>query len=342
MVSKQPQQPKASSSVWVPRAVRQVERAERAAAEAPPADEPDSGAGASGEAWHANDLEDLDESVAKRSKPAGDPVKDEVKEEDDAAARAASLEDEVIAGAPRLAQHIRSAQKCVKVAAMAYSLLEQGAVTNRSSGAFFLVVEAAMAEPMRPVADAKYRVCYRKLFEGVLRRKQAFSAEQQQQIDIWAFQLHTSLELIQADDSFAFSRASKKVEEKLERLKPDAMPPGKSSAEFEDVGQTAQWTPVLMNCLATAFMQYGKSLWAKSAVEGLVKVAMGCRKQWPAQDARQIEDWNQMCKGVSGQRKAQGGGSSFLTSFDADSARWKAADVSAAKKTGDGSKGMQN
>lgn len=207
---------KMSGSVWVPRAVKHVERAERAErAAAASAAEPAAAAEPSGPAdggWRgADDLDDLDAHNAKRQRGDGAAAEEPAIKAEASEARVASLEEEVIAGAPRLAQHIRSAAKCIKVAAMAYSLLEQGAVTPRSSGPFFLVVEAAMEEPMRPVVELKFRVAYRRLFEGLLRRKHAFSPEQQERLEAWQFQLSTSLELVQADDSFAFTRAAKKV-----------------------------------------------------------------------------------------------------------------------------------
>ena len=102
-------------------------------------------------------------------------------------------------------------------------------------------------------------------------------------------------------------------------------------------------SPALLVCLKTAFLSYGRCLWAKPAVEELVKSAMACRKQWAADGARQIEEWHQACKGGAVQRKAGGGYVPFVTSFEKDAARWRSADVSVAKgKAGDGSAGMQN
>lgn len=129
--------------------------------------------------------------------------------------------------------------------------------------------------------------------------------------------------------------------DRLDRLKPDVMPPGKSAADYDPPELAARWAPALLVCICSAWEQYGKSLWAKPAVEGLIRAAMGCRRQWAEPDVRQIEEWNQACKGAALQRKAhsaQGGG--FLTAFDADSARWRAADVSIAKKkSGEGGAG---
>jgi hypothetical protein len=128
--------------------------------------------------------------------------------------------------------------------------------------------------------------------------------------------------------------------ERIEKLKPDAMPPGKTAADYDSAELTARRTPALMVCLSAAFAQYGKSLWAKPAVEELIRAAMACRRQWAAADARQIEDWNQVCKGASVQRRAQAS-TGFVSRFDADAARWRAADISVSKKKpSDGSAGL--
>ena len=54
--------------------------------------------------------------------------------------------DSVLDGAPRLAQHIRTSSKFVKVAGMAYALLEGKQVTEKNAGAFFEVPLAAAGE----------------------------------------------------------------------------------------------------------------------------------------------------------------------------------------------------
>mmetsp|Transcript_9360 Transcript_9360/g.24194 ORF Transcript_9360/g.24194 Transcript_9360/m.24194 type:complete len:187 (-) Transcript_9360:7-567(-) len=120
------------------------------------------------------------------------------------------------------------------------------------------------------------------------------------------------------------------VLERLERLKPDVMPPGKSATDFDDGVAARVWTRALSCCLETAFMQY-KHPWARPSVDALVKLAMGSRRQWKPEEARQIEEWNQACKNGA-VRKATGVGGSFMTSFDKDAARWRAANVSTAKK----------
>ena len=52
--------------------------------------------------------------------------------------------DEIIESAPRLAEHIKSNAKFIKVALFATSLLEDGRVTSHNSEAFFAVLEAGI------------------------------------------------------------------------------------------------------------------------------------------------------------------------------------------------------
>ena len=122
--------------------------------------------------------------------------------------------------------------------------------------------------------------------------------------------------------------------ERLERLKPDAMPPGKSASDFDSPDAMREWVPALMVCLAAAFRSYERNAWAKPSVDAMVKAAMACRRQLGPEQARQVEDWNQVCKGAAVARKSGAGGGTGpgVTSFDADAKRWRAADVSIAKK----------
>ena len=55
--------------------------------------------------------------------------------------------DQVVEGAPRLAQHIRTSSKFIKVAGMAYALLEGKQVTEKNAGAFFEVLAAGTEGP---------------------------------------------------------------------------------------------------------------------------------------------------------------------------------------------------
>ena len=79
----------------------------------------------------------LEESQAKRPKLEPVPTRAPVDPN----------RDQVVEGAPRLAQHIRTSSKFVKVAGMAYALLEGKQVTEKNAGAFFEVLAAGMEGP---------------------------------------------------------------------------------------------------------------------------------------------------------------------------------------------------
>lgn len=325
--------PKPSRSVWIPRAVRRLEQHQGSGpgphAHAPAPERVDT----CGE----GDLDAIDdERPAKRPRQvqeeAAAPGADAPAEEAEAGPTA---EDQVIAGSSRLATHIRSAGKCIKVAAMAYALLESGAVTERSSEPFFEVLAAAMLDWKRPVEDAKYRVAYRRLLGAAHERRSVFPAPLQPRLEAHYWQLTTCLSLVEADDSFTFMRAMRPLTMRLECLRPDAMPPGKDASAFDGVEAAALWTPPVMAALASA-MRRIKLTWAKPTIDAAIRLAMGCRRQFDAGSARQIEDWHQECKGLSAQH--QGQSSRYLTQFDEDSARWRMAAVSTAKEkdaTGD-------
>ena len=135
---------------------------------------------AAAESWGgAADLEELEEEKAEpapkraRAEGGGDGGADAGSSSADAKPEGPPR-DEVLEGAPRLAQHIKSAAKFTKVAAMAYSLLEGGRVTPKNAAAFFEVLEAGMANPTR-LRDAPLRVAYRRLYTAALAREALFS-----------------------------------------------------------------------------------------------------------------------------------------------------------------------
>ena len=117
--------------------------------------------------------------------------------------------DDVLEGAPRLAQHIASAAKFPKVAAMAYSLLEAERVTRANSHAFFTVLEAALSAPKR-LREKEMRVAYRRLFTAACSREAIFPPELRPTLELWRVRVLVQLELY-TDDTFQFSRAVRQV-----------------------------------------------------------------------------------------------------------------------------------
>jgi hypothetical protein len=144
---------------WVPRAIKKMQRGgtglaaefnvDKPAAPAPAraaAAQSSSEAGASTSSFGgAADLDDLAEE--EKVKPESEPKRQKV--EEPKAPAVDPNRDEVAEGAPRLAQHIRSSAKFIKVSAMAYGLLEAKRVTEKNAAAFFEVLAAGMEDPHR-------------------------------------------------------------------------------------------------------------------------------------------------------------------------------------------------
>ena len=144
-------------------------------------------------AWNgAADLDDLadedekpkpEEGEAKR--PKLEPVKQ--------APIVDPNRDDVTEGAPRLAQHIRSSGKFIKVSAMAYGLLEARRVTEKNAGAFFAVLAAGMEDPHR-LRDPAMRVAVRKLYSSAIAKKHLFPPECELTLRVWKLRVLTQIE----------------------------------------------------------------------------------------------------------------------------------------------------
>ena len=278
----------------------------------------------------AADLEDLEEdkdasgSGAKKARteegaapPASQSAKDPHR-------------DEVADGAPRLAQHITSASKFNKVAAMAFALLEGGRVTRVNAGAFFIVLEAAMLEPRR-LRDPTYRVAFRKLFSAAIARAALFPAAAQAQLKLWEMLVLVQIDL-HTDDTFQFNRAAKTVRESLHGL-----PCVYKALEPEGAVHLAEaergvWAPVLFECVDAA-MDHHKYGWAKTTCDMLVRAIVDRRQNFTDEQQEEIQVWNAKCKGqkvvrqqeYASQRRDQ-------SAFERKEAEWRSADIAKDKK----------
>eukprot|EP00316_Scyphosphaera_apsteinii_P017060 CAMPEP_0119334062 /NCGR_PEP_ID=MMETSP1333-20130426/86584_1 /TAXON_ID=418940 /ORGANISM="Scyphosphaera apsteinii, Strain RCC1455" /LENGTH=182 /DNA_ID=CAMNT_0007344281 /DNA_START=16 /DNA_END=561 /DNA_ORIENTATION=+ len=94
------------------------------------------------------------------------------------------IQDEILKAAPKLAGHIRSVAKFVKVASMASSLLEEGRVSLQNSNAFFQILEAGVAEPKR-VRNSELRVAFRRLYGAAVARGGLFPPHLQPTLRLW-------------------------------------------------------------------------------------------------------------------------------------------------------------
>ena len=333
-------------ATWQPRALKKRESEFNLGEDAPPLEQPVAAvastssaaaapaAGSSSEWNGAADLDDLEEEQpeAKRPRteapaapapapaPAPDPTRDEVAE-----------------GAPRLAEHIKSAAKFNKVAAMAYALIEGGRVTRANAGAFFVVLEAAMLEPAR-LRDKTYRVAFRKLFGAAVERAPLFPPAAQAALKVWEVRVLVQCDL-HTDDTFQFNRAAKAVREALHGLPCVYKALEPEGAVHLPEADRGVWARALYECVESA-MAHHKYGWAKTTCDMLVKAIIDRRQNFDEAEQAEMQMWNAKCKGqkvvrqqeYASQRRDQ-------TSFERKESEWSRADIANAKKGGDGGGG---
>ena len=340
-----------SRGPWVPRVLKK--RDAFFAGEDPPAAPPAQvAAGAAAATFGgAADLDDLEEGepAAKRVRPDGTVTAGGSASPSSASAAAPAApapvvdpnRDEVAEAAPRLAQHIASAAKFNKVAAMAWSLLDTCRVTKKNGGAFFAVLEAGISDPSR-LRDKTYRVAYLKLYSAAVARAALFPEEKRPLLKLWEVQVLAQAELY-TDDSYQFSRAAKVVREALAGLPcvyPSLEPPG---AVHLPEAERGVWADALFSCVESA-MAHQKYAWAKTTVDMLVKATIDRRTSFSEAQQRSLQEWNLRCKGqkVQRQQEHQQNQKRDLTSYEKKEAEWRSADISLGKGGGDQGGGLDN
>lgn len=321
----------AGKKPWVPRVLKKRESEFNTAPAVAPKAEPvvPSFGGAA-------DLDDLDED---KKPPAADlqdqsakRMKTEAVEAPPAATKPNNV-DEIIAAAPRLAQHIQSAAKFNKVAAMAYSLLEGGRVTSENSHAFMSVLNAAAADCTR-VREKIYRVACVKLFGSAMKRAEIFSAAERETLKLWELRILKQAE-IYTDDSFQFSRAVNTLRTYLVQLPcvyPSLEPAG---ASHLPEAERPKWVEAIFDCLESV-MAHHKYLWAKTTCDMIIRAAIDRRQNFSEHGQRKLQEWNATCKGQKAQRMQQHAQmqNSDKTSYERKEAEWATAAISTAKKSG--------
>ena len=328
-----------SSAPWQPRALKKRGAEFAVEGDAPPenkeikpepAESKPSTSGASSSSWNgAADLDDLEgeNDKEKAAAKAEEPPEKKAKTED-------PNRDEVADGAPRLAQHIQSASKFNKVAAMAYALLESNRVTRSNAGAFFAVLEGAMANPLQ-LRDKTYRVAYRKLFQAAIHRSHLFPDDCQPMLKLWEVQVLSQVDL-HTDDTFQFNRAAKTVREALhglpcvyKALEPDGV-------THLPEGDRQMWAMALFDCVQAA-MHHHKYGWAKTTCDLLVKTIVERRQNFPEEMQEEMQVWNATCKGqkVVRQQEHMVQKGREVNSFERKEAEWRNADIKSTKG-GDG------
>jgi hypothetical protein len=204
----------------------------------------------------------------------------------DAAVPATAPQDELIAAAPKLAEAIRSAAKCVKVAEKVASLLEEGRVKLSNAGAVFEILSAAVEDPTR-WRKPSGRPAFRRLLIAADARLNLFPLHMQQSIKVWKLRVVTVIDLL-ANHPEQFSSAFHEVAKLLRRLPCDnpaheprsSAQPGYSHLltgvrqDYLPERSRPTWCAAIFECLEVAVTRFeGPQLWARPEVNTLIKLA---------------------------------------------------------------------
>lgn len=242
--------------------------------------------------------------------------------------------DSVLDGAPRLAQHIRTSSKFIKVAGMAYALLEGKQVTEKNAGAFFEVLMAGMEDPHR-LRDVSMRVAVRRLYSSAIAKKHVFPPECELTLRVWQLHVLTQIELF-TDDSFQFTKAAKVVREAVEGLPCiyPALEP-KHAPKHLPEHERAQWRDAIFDC-AEACMLHHKHLWAKTTADMVVKAMVDRRQNFSEAQQRTLQEWNATVKGQFIMRQQAHQQRDIhakrdQTSYERKEAEWHSSDITTAK-----------
>mmetsp|Transcript_60186 Transcript_60186/g.138059 ORF Transcript_60186/g.138059 Transcript_60186/m.138059 type:complete len:336 (-) Transcript_60186:924-1931(-) len=212
------------------------------------------------------------------------------------AAPASKTKDEIVEAAPRLAEHIKSAAKFVKVATMACTLLEEGRVTMYNSEAFFAILEAGVADPKR-IRNKEMRSAYRRLYGAALQRKDAFHTKRQAQLRLWHMQVINQIDLF-SKHADQFARITKEIRHGLLLLPcitPSLEPPTRTGAPREHLppGARRVWADSLFDCLEVGMVQH-KQPWAATELNMLVKTAYDRRQNFTDKQTSSLAEWERM------------------------------------------------
>ena len=219
----------------------------------------------------------------------------------------AAASDEVSAAAPRLAEHIKSVAKFVKVASMATSLLEEGRVNAKNSDAFFEVLEAGMAGPKR-LREPKFRQSFRRLYNAATSRKEVFGLRRQATLCLWQMRVISQIDL-HSREAEQVLRICREIRAGLMLLPchdPSLEPPPRPGARRELMPEAARpvWAEALFGCIEVAMAEAHAHEWAKNDLNMLVKTAHDRRQNFTDVQADAILGWNRKRKDGSGELKA--------------------------------------
>lgn len=214
-----------------------------------------------------------------------------------------AVRDEIVMAAPKLAEAIRSAAKCVKVAEKVASLLEGGMVNIGNTCAIFEVLSAATEDPMRWRKPAMH-LAFCRLFGAAASRLNLFPLQQQQSIKVWQLRVVTLIDLL-SNNQEHFNRGILEVTRLMQRL-PCANPadeprssaqPGYShlmagARNFLPERARPAWSNGIFECLEVSVARFeGPQLWARGDVNALVKLAVERRQNFTRPQQEVLDNW---------------------------------------------------
>jgi len=211
--------------------------------------------------------------------------------------------DEITLAVPKLAEHIKTPAKFIKVATMACSLLEDGRVNLNNSEAFFEVLEAGMSDPKR-IREKANRVACRALYNAAIVRKEVFALKRQATLRLWQMRVINQIDLFSKEPEIVL-RICREIRQGLmilPCLDPSLEPPARSGARREMMPAAARpvWCLAIFECLAAAMSMYEHE-WARNDLNMLVKTAHDRRQNFTDEQAAAVLHWNRKRKDGSGE-----------------------------------------
>lgn len=126
----------------------------------------------------------------------------------------------VTAALGKIAAHIANPAKFAKASNLAVQLLEAESISSNNAAQFFEVLRAAKSCVPAKVSDPGLLRDNQALFTAAKQRSKVFTITQQAELEVWLLSADLACDL-QTDDSFQFTKATKRVQEAIEQL-PDA------------------------------------------------------------------------------------------------------------------------
>ena len=104
------------------------------------------------------------------------------------------------------------------------------------------------------------------------------------------------------------------------------------------------WVHVIFDCVETA-VKHHKYLWAKTAIDMVVRAVVDRRQNFSEEQQRRIQEWNAMCKGQKTMRQqeyARTTKTTGMSSYERKEEEWRQAAIATGKSGGDQGGGIDN